>query len=238
MAPRHTWTLGCCGLGECPPGCRSRWSAPSRRSPYPIMSFWPPHRDVSPHPSPRSSPPTELDGLLKPLLIHGLLHILRLGVGREMQHHDTQVCREGSRTPTQRAGMPDPPPTLVLTTWTHSMSGSRTDWFPERLTTQAGVSGVASSSAITASIPILLLCKGKGAPTAPLTPGPPMPARWDAPLGSHRDGPTGLETSTAACMPALQSESCCFYLKTHEICSKRGEMGSARHSGPKTTGTV
>lgn len=46
------------------------------------------------------------------------------------------------------------------------MSGSRTDWFPERLTTQAGVSGVASSSAITASIPILLLCKGKGAPTA------------------------------------------------------------------------
>lgn len=46
------------------------------------------------------------------------------------------------------------------------MSGSRTDWLPERLTTQAGVSGVASSSAITASIPILLLCKGKGAPAA------------------------------------------------------------------------
>lgn len=40
---------------------------------------------------------------------------------------------------------------------THSMRGSRTDWFPERLTTQAGVSGVASSSAITASMPILLL---------------------------------------------------------------------------------
>lgn len=54
------------------------------------------------------------------------------------------------------------------------MSGSRTDWFPERLTTQAGVSGVASSSAITASIPILLLCKGKGTPTA---------AGWDAPTG-------------------------------------------------------
>lgn len=45
----------------------------------------------------------------------------------------------------------------VLTTCTHSMRGSRTDWFPERLTTQAGVSGVASSRAITASMPILLL---------------------------------------------------------------------------------
>lgn len=36
------------------------------------------------------------------------------------------------------------------------MSGSRTAWFPDRLTTQAGVSGVASRSAITASTPILL----------------------------------------------------------------------------------
>lgn len=44
-----------------------------------------------------------------------------------------------------------------LTTCTHSMRGSRTDWFPERLTTQACVSGVASSSAMTASMPILLL---------------------------------------------------------------------------------
>lgn len=44
-----------------------------------------------------------------------------------------------------------------LTICTHSIRGSRTDWFPERLTTQAGVSGVASSSAITASMPILLL---------------------------------------------------------------------------------
>lgn len=39
------------------------------------------------------------------------------------------------------------------------MSGSLTAWFPERLTTQAGVSGVASSRAITASTPILLPCK-------------------------------------------------------------------------------
>lgn len=45
---------------------------------------------------------------------------------------------------------------LRLTTCTHSMSGSLTAWFPDRLTTQAGVSGVASSSAITASTPILL----------------------------------------------------------------------------------
>lgn len=39
------------------------------------------------------------------------------------------------------------------------MSGSLTAWFPERLTTQAGVSGVASSRAITASTPILLPCE-------------------------------------------------------------------------------
>ena len=43
-----------------------------------------------------------------------------------------------------------------LTTCTHSISGSLTAMFPERLTTQAGVSGVASSKAITASTPILL----------------------------------------------------------------------------------
>lgn len=36
------------------------------------------------------------------------------------------------------------------------MRGSRMAWFPERLTTQAGVSGVASRRAITASTPILL----------------------------------------------------------------------------------
>lgn len=48
---------------------------------------------------------------------------------------------------------------LGPTTCTHSMSGSRTAWFPDRLTTQAGVSGVASSSAITASTPILLPCR-------------------------------------------------------------------------------
>lgn len=55
----------------------------------------------------------------------------------------------------------------ILTTCTHSMRGSRTDWFPDRLTTQAGVSGVASSSAITASMPILLLrmrSKAEGVP--------------------------------------------------------------------------
>lgn len=45
---------------------------------------------------------------------------------------------------------------LRRTTCTHSMSGSLTAWFPDRLTTQAGVSGVASSRAITASTPIRL----------------------------------------------------------------------------------
>lgn len=74
------------------------------------------------------------------------------------------VLQGGERDPHPSGCLISPP---VLTTWTHSMSGSRTDWFPERLTTQAGVSGVASSSAITASIPILLLCKGKGAPATP-----------------------------------------------------------------------
>lgn len=43
-----------------------------------------------------------------------------------------------------------------LTTCTHSMRGSLTAMFPDKLTTQAGVSGVASSRAITASTPILL----------------------------------------------------------------------------------
>lgn len=50
---------------------------------------------------------------------------------------------------------PGLPPSL-LTTCTHSMRGRRTAWLPDRLTTQAGVSGVPSSSAITASTPILL----------------------------------------------------------------------------------
>lgn len=45
----------------------------------------------------------------------------------------------------------------VLTTSTASMRGSLTDRLPERLITQAGVSGVASISATTASIPNLLL---------------------------------------------------------------------------------
>lgn len=90
------------------------------------------------------------------------------------------------RTPTHGPVCPSLP---VLTTCTHSMSGSRTDWFPERLTTQAGVSGVASSSAITASIPILLLCPGKGTPAVtwatccPLTLGTPAPAGYNTPLG-------------------------------------------------------
>lgn len=39
------------------------------------------------------------------------------------------------------------------------MSGNLTAWFPDKLTTQAGVSGVASSKAITASTPILLPCR-------------------------------------------------------------------------------
>ena len=43
-----------------------------------------------------------------------------------------------------------------LTNCTHSMRGSLTAMFPDKLTTHAGVSGVASSRAITASTPILL----------------------------------------------------------------------------------
>lgn len=43
-----------------------------------------------------------------------------------------------------------------LTTCTHSIRGSLTAMFPDKLTTHAGVSGVASSRAITASTPILL----------------------------------------------------------------------------------
>lgn len=45
---------------------------------------------------------------------------------------------------------------IWLTTCTHSMRGSLTAMFPDKLTTHAGVSGVASSRAITASTPILL----------------------------------------------------------------------------------
>lgn len=45
----------------------------------------------------------------------------------------------------------------LLTISTHSMSGRRTAWFPDRPMTQAGVSGVASIRAITASTPSLLL---------------------------------------------------------------------------------
>lgn len=65
------------------------------------------------------------------------------------------VAGRGHESPRHLPGKP--PCRRVLTICTHSMRGSRTDWFPERLTTQAGVSGVASSRAITASMPILLL---------------------------------------------------------------------------------
>lgn len=51
-----------------------------------------------------------------------------------------------------------PVPLPLLTTWTHSIRGRRTAWLPERLTTQAGVSGVPSSRAMTASTPIRLPC--------------------------------------------------------------------------------
>lgn len=50
--------------------------------------------------------------------------------------------------------------THTLTIWTHSISGSRTAWFPTRDTTQAGVLAEASSNASTASTPIRLACKG------------------------------------------------------------------------------
>lgn len=72
-------------------------------------------------------------------------------------------------------------PHPALTTCTHSMRGRRTAWFPERLTTQAGVSGVPSSKAMTASTPILLPCRDRdrdgGVATALLS--------WD---GRRRDG--------------------------------------------------
>lgn len=72
-------------------------------------------------------------------------------------------------------------PLPALTTCTHSMRGRRTAWFPERLTTQAGVSGVPSSKAMTASTPILLPCRdrdGDGDVTTALL-------SWD---GHRRDG--------------------------------------------------
>lgn len=68
-------------------------------------------------------------------------------------------------------------PHPALTTCTHSMRGRRTAWFPERLTTQAGVSGVPSSKAMTASTPILLPCRDRDVTVASLS--------WD---GCRRDG--------------------------------------------------
>jgi len=56
------------------------------------------------------------------------------------------------------------PPTVskddktILTRSTHSMSGTRTVWLPSSDTTQAGVSGLASIRASTASAPILQPC--------------------------------------------------------------------------------
>lgn len=49
----------------------------------------------------------------------------------------------------------------LITMLTHSMRGRRMAWFPDRPITQAGVSGVASRSATTASTPILLLYRGR-----------------------------------------------------------------------------
>lgn len=77
----------------------------------------------------------------------------------------------------------------ILTTCTHSMRGSRTDWFPDRLTTQAGVSGVASSSAITASMPILLLCRVGG---AGLRATQPTPHRACTPAPTHARAHTSI----------------------------------------------
>lgn len=68
-------------------------------------------------------------------------------------------------------GVLSPPP--ILTTWTHSIRGRRTAWLPERLTTQAGVSGVPSSRAMTASTPIRLPCEDRDGDVTPL--GPPLP---------------------------------------------------------------
>lgn len=47
-------------------------------------------------------------------------------------------------------------PSPALTICTHSISGSRTAWFPLSDTTQAGVSGVAWRRATTASTPMRL----------------------------------------------------------------------------------
>lgn len=59
----------------------SQWQesmvSPQERIPHRSTPFWPSQREVSHHPNP-CSPPTQLDGLIKPLLIHGLLHILSL----------------------------------------------------------------------------------------------------------------------------------------------------------------
>lgn len=52
---------------------------------------------------------------------------------------------------------PSPIPTIC----THSIRGRRTDWFPHRETTQAGVLAVVSSRARTASTPIRLACMHK-----------------------------------------------------------------------------
>ena len=85
------------------------------------------------------------------------------GCGREGGTAEPSRAREPQAPPWAAPPNAGTPGRRVRTICTHSMRGSRTDWFPERLTTQAGVSGVVSSSAITASMPILLLCAERGA---------------------------------------------------------------------------
>ena len=100
------------------------------------------------------SPSTQFDSLVKPLLIHGLLHQLSLHMVMQrvkiqqppsvgVNVHQKQLQKIWER----------------LTISTHSIRGRRTAWLPDRPMTQAGVSGVASNRATTASTPNLLLLK-------------------------------------------------------------------------------
>lgn len=61
--------------------------------------------------------------------------------------------------PEWRGAAPTPGGAPGLTICTHSISGSRTAWFPLSDTTQAGVSGVAWRRATTASTPMRLAWK-------------------------------------------------------------------------------
>lgn len=88
----------------------------------------------------------ELESFIKSSRTHGSSHIFSLQ-GREQEERRAEKIHPS----TAKAAR-----ILIHTTWTHSIRGSLTAWFPDRLTTQAGVSGVASSRAITASTPILL----------------------------------------------------------------------------------